>query len=88
MRRNFVSMTCRATVSRGCPFFSYMASRKKGIMMIIMSIKAKLLGSTFLVRKYSGMPVSAPLPKQMSCLFVKLKKSLVLILDRSLGTSA
>ena len=39
-----------------------------------------------LSKKKSGTPIRAPLPKQMSCLFVKLNMTLVLTLAKSLGT--
>lgn len=74
--------------SRGCPFFSYSANRKNGIITAIIRVIRRLPGSLPLVRKYSGMPISAPLPKQMICRFVRPKASLVLICVRSFGTSA
>ena len=57
-------------------------------MVKIMSSSERLLDRMLRVRKYSGMPITAPQLKQSSCRFVRLKKILVLILDRSLGTSA
>ena len=87
-RLNRASMMCRATVSSGWPFFSYIASKKNGVMTRIISSIATLLVKTFRVRKYSGTPISAPPPKQINCRFVRLKKIFVLIFDKSLGTSA
>ena len=40
----------------------------------------------FYIRKKTGTPNSAAPPKQMSCLFVRLKNTLDLTLDKSLGT--
>lgn len=57
-------------------------------MVKIMSSSERLLGRMLRVRKYSGTPISAPQPKHTSCRLVRLKKIFVLILDRSLGTSA
>ena len=37
-------------------------------------------------KKKSGTPMSAPLPKQISCLLVRLNATLVLTFVRSLGT--
>lgn len=73
-------------VSKGWPFFSYMANRKNGSMMTTMHIAAVLVPTGPLSKKKSGTPMSAPLPKQISCLFVKLNITLVLTFVRSLGT--
>ncbi len=39
-----------------------------------------------LSKKKSGTPMSAPLPKQMSCRFVRLNMTFVFTAVRSLGT--
>lgn len=83
---NFVSMKCFAMTSRGCPSRSYMASRKSGIMMIIMPIAARETFPSFLSRKKDGTPISAAAPKQMSCLLVRLNSILLLTRVRSRGT--
>jgi len=82
------AMTFFRIFSRGCPFFSYNANRKNGIITAIIRAMRRLPGSLPLVRKYSGTPISAPLPKQMIWRLVKPKASFVLICVRSFGTSA
>mgnify|MGYP005763834923 FL=1 len=72
--------------SRGWPCFSYIASMKKGSMTSIMHMAATLLPAGPRSKKKSGTPMSAPLPKQTSCLLVKLNATFVLTLDKSLGT--
>ncbi len=72
--------------SRGCPFFSYMASRKNGSMTRIMQIAAALEPALFLSKKKSGTPTSAPPPKHSSCLLVRLNMTLVFTAFKSLGT--
>ena len=47
---------------------------------------AVLVPSGFLSIKKSGTPIHAPLPKQMSCRFVKLNRNFVLTLVKSFGT--
>ena len=47
---------------------------------------AELTPILFLSIKKSGTPMSAPPEKQMSCRLVRLKRTFVLTLDRSLGT--
>ncbi len=42
-RRKHTCTMLRTIFSRGCPFFSYMASRKKGSMSRIMQSAAALL---------------------------------------------
>ena len=74
------------TFSRGCPFFSYIPSRKNGSMTSIMHIAAVLLPSGALSRKKSGTPRSAPPPKLISCRFVMLNAILLLTRERSFGT--
>ena len=73
-------------LSNGCPFFSYMANRKNGSMTSIMQSAAVVFPTLPLIRKNSGMPTRAPPPKQMSCLFVRLKRTFVLTAVRSFGT--
>lgn len=82
------AMTFLRIFSRGCPFFSYSANRKNGIITAIISAMRRLLGSLPLVRKYSGIPIAAPLPKQTIWRLVRPKANLVLIWFRSFGTSA
>ena len=72
--------------SSGWPFFSYIASRKKGSITSIMHRAAALFPAGPRSRKKSGTPISAPPPKQTNCRLVRLNASLVLTLDRSLGT--
>lgn len=72
--------------SRGWPCFSYIASMKKGSMTSIMHMAATLLPAGPRSKKKSGTPMSAPPPKQTSCLLVKLNATLVFTLVRSLGT--
>ena len=72
--------------SKGWPFFSYIASRKNGSIKNTMMSAAVLVPSGVLSIKKSGTPISAPLPKQTSCRFVKLNRNLVLTLVKSLGT--
>ena len=67
----------RTTFSRGCPFFSYIASRKNGSITNIMTIEAVLVCVCGLRMKKSGTPIIAPPPKQMICRFVKLKRNFV-----------
>ena len=64
--------------SRGWPCFSYIASMKKGSMTSIMHMAATLLPAGPRSKKKSGTPMSAPQPKQTSCLLVKLNATLVL----------
>ena len=54
-----------------------MASMKKGSMTSIMHMAATLLPAGSRSKKKSGTPISAPLPKQTSCLLVKLNMTLV-----------
>jgi len=74
------------TFSAGCPFLSYMARRKNGSMRMTMTRTAVLTPNGDLSKKKTGTPTSAPLPKQMSCRFVRLKRTLVFTLDKSFGT--
>ena len=52
-----------------------------------MSMEAALVGRTVLRRKNSGTPTSAPPPKQISCLRVRLNRNLGFTRARSLGTA-
>ena len=72
--------------SRGWPCFSYIASMKKGSMTSIIHMAATLFPTGPRSKKKSGTPMSAPPPKQTSCLLVKLNATLVLTFVRSLGT--
>ena len=84
---NLLSIKCFATTSKGCPSFSYMARKNSGSMRIIMHMTDRLmLPVAFFIRKKTGTPISAAPPKQMSCRFVRLKNTLDLTLDKSLGT--
>ena len=55
-------------------------------MLIIISSVAVLEPNGCRSIKNSGIPTRAPLPKQMICRLVRLKKTLLLTFDRSLGT--
>ncbi len=55
-------------------------------MVRIMSMAAEEFPSGSLAAKYRGMPMSRPRLKQMSCRLVRLKRTLLLTLVRSLGT--
>ena len=48
------SMRCPRNTSRGCPFFSYMANRKKGSITRIMHRAAVVVPSAPLVKKKSA----------------------------------
>ena len=75
-----------STTSKGCPLRSYIPNRNAGSMTIIISIAAELVPMGFLSKKKSGTPMSAPPPRQRSCLFVRLRSTLLLTFVRSLGT--
>ena len=83
---NLVSMKCFAMTSSGCPSLSYMASRKSGIMMMIMPMAAREIFPSFLSRKKDGTPMSAAAPKQTSCRLVRLNSIFDLTRVRSRGT--
>ncbi len=85
-RRKYSRSIWRATFSMGWPLRSYMARKKKGSMTSIISSAAVLVPRPVRHKKNSGTPMSAPLPKQMSCRFVRLNATLDLIFVRSLGT--
>ena len=76
----------RMTTSSGWPFFSYMANSIAGIITTIITMAAGLVPMLPLSKKKSGTPMSAPLPKQISCRFVRLNNTLVLTLVKSFGT--
>ena len=61
----------RSIFSSGWPFFSYIASRKNGSMRMTMHMAAVLVPTGPLSKKNSGTPMSAPPPKQTSCLVVQ-----------------
>ena len=63
-----------------------MARKNSGIIITIITMVAALTPMGFRSRKNVGTPSSAALPKQISCRFVRLNRSLLLTLDRSLGT--
>ena len=75
-----------STFSIGWPFFSYIARRKKGSMTRIMLREAELLPRGFCRKKNSGTPISAPHPKQINCLLVRLNITFVFTLVKSFGT--
>lgn len=83
---NFVSIICFKITSKGCPFFSYMASRKNGSITIIMHRVAVEFPAGSLSKKKIGTHKSTAGVKQTSCLFVSPKNTFVLILERSFGT--
>ncbi len=57
-----------------------------GSMMTIIPIAAKETLPDCFSRKKAGTPTTAPMPKQMSWRFVRLKSTLDLTRDRSRGT--
>ena len=63
-----------------------MASRKNGTILPTIISDATDVPITGLVRKYSGTPVIPAAPKPISCLFVRLSATFVLIPDRFFGT--
>ena len=79
-------MICPMSTSSGSPFFSYIARKNIGSMMMIIPSAASELLPVFRMRKYAGMPMTAATAKHMSCLFVSPKRIFVLTRDRSLGT--
>ena len=72
--------------SAGCPSFSYMAKKKKGIIRPIIRSTAAELPMAPRVRKYTGSPTSAARLKQISWRFVRPAATLVLTVVKSLGT--
>jgi hypothetical protein len=84
---NLLSIKCLATTSKGCPSRSYMARKNSGSMRIIMAMTDRLtFPVAFFIRKKTGTPISAAPPKHRSCRLVRLKNTLDLTLDKSLGT--
>ena len=82
---NFAWMKCRATVSRGCPSFSYMARKNSGRQRQIIPMTARLVLPERFIRKNAGTPMSAAAPKQASCRFVSPKNTLDFTRVRSRG---
>ena len=72
--------------SRGCPFFSYIAKKKKGIITAIIPITAELTLNAAFNKKNDGTPARTAIPKHISCLFVRLNITLLFTFVRSLGT--
>lgn len=73
--------------SSGCPFLSYMATKKSGIMTTIIPMAATLTFPVFFKRKKDGTPMSAAREKQISCRLVRLKATLLFTFVRSRGTA-
>lgn len=71
-----------------CPFFSYMARKKNGSITAIMTNEAAVTFAFLLTRKKSGNPIAIAAPKQMSCLLVRFRKTLLFTRERSRGTLA
>ena len=69
----------------GCPFFSYMANRKKGSITRIMQSAAVVVPRASLLRKKSGTPITAAAPKQITCRLVSPNRTLLCTLLRSFG---
>ena len=63
-----------------------MANSIAGIITTIITMAAGLVPMLPLSKKKSGTPMSAPLPKQMSCRFVRLKATFDFTLVKSRGT--
>ncbi len=74
------------TFSNGFPFFSYIPSMKNGTRIRIMINVAALFPIFPRRSKNTGIPIPPPMPKQISCRFVKLKRTFVLIFEKSFGT--
>ena len=55
-------------------------------MRIIITMTAAVLPIILLVRKYVGTPITAAAPKHISCLFVRLKMTLLFTFVKSFGT--
>ena len=60
--------------------------RHMALLKGVFAMAAGLVPMLPLSKKKSGTPMSAPLPKQMSCRFVRLNNTLVLTLVKSFGT--
>ena len=76
----------RKTFSAVCPSFSYMAIKKQGSIIAIMTKTAALLPIAPFVMKYVGTPMTAADAKQTICRFVRLNATFVFTLDKSFGT--
>ena len=85
-RRNFTSTNCRIITSSGCPFFSYMASKNIGSMASTMHNAAVVVPTLSFTKKNSGSPIATAALKQISCRFVRLNITLLLIFVKSFGT--
>ena len=72
--------------SNVCPFLSYIAIKKNGIMITIIPITAVFTVTTVFSKKNDGTPINAAIPKQISCLLVRLNITLLFTFVRSLGT--
>lgn len=57
-----------------------------GKAAVIMSSMDKSLGRNFLDSKYTGKPMAPAKANPISCLFVRLRATLVFTLVKSLGT--
>lgn len=55
-------------------------------MITIIAMTAVLVFTTVFIRKNDGTPISTAIPKQISCLFVRLNITLLFTFVRSLGT--
>ena len=63
-----------------------MARKKNGIIITIIPMTAVLTFTAVLNRKNDGTPMSAAMPKQISCRLVRLNITLLFTFVRSLGT--
>lgn len=79
-------MMFRTTFSKGRPSFSYIAMRNAGSMIPSMRNMAPVPADGPTGQQIDGDAHQPPPPKQISCRLVRLNASLVLTLDRSLGT--
>ena len=79
-------MKLRSISSAGWPSFSYMARKNNGSIKPIIRSAAVVSPIQPRVKIYAGIPMTAATLKQMSCLAVRLKNALFLILLRSFGT--
>lgn len=74
------------STSSGFPSLSYIAKKKSGSMTVIMQPAARELLPVLFTRKNTGIPIAAPMEKQISCRLVSPMTILVFTFDRSLGT--
>ena len=84
-RMNLFWIRWPRNTSSGCPFFSYMANRKKGSITRIMHSAAVVVPRLAFAKKKSGTPTSAAAPKQITCRLVSPNKTLLCIRLRSFG---